>query len=157
MDGWLDEGSVGMDIGVGARDGRDQHISKGSAIGVLVLMCSISAAFGWSWGPLTWLVPTEILPMEVRPVGQGISIACNFVLTFILAQVFLAILCRMKYGVFLFYAGWVLIMSIFVALFVPETKGFAWRPWMPSGKIIGFGIDSFRLRRSTDEVPFFFL
>jgi hypothetical protein len=29
MDGWLDEGSVGMDIGVGARDGRDQHIFKG--------------------------------------------------------------------------------------------------------------------------------
>jgi hypothetical protein len=86
-------------------------------------MRCLSAAFGWSWGPLTWLVPTKILPLEVRPAGQGISIACNFVLTFILAQVFLAILCRLKFGVFLFYAAWVLLMTIFVALFVPETKG----------------------------------
>uniref|UniRef100_A0A2N9HMI6 Major facilitator superfamily (MFS) profile domain-containing protein n=1 Tax=Fagus sylvatica TaxID=28930 RepID=A0A2N9HMI6_FAGSY len=97
--------------------------SKSSAILVLILMCSISAAFGWSWGPLTWIVPSEILPMEVRPAGQGICIASNFIFTFILAQIFLAILCQMKYGVFLFYAAWVLLMTIFVALFIPETKG----------------------------------
>merc|ERR1712183_1156115 len=97
--------------------------SKSSAILVLILMCSISAAFGWSWGPLTWIVPSEILPMEVRPAGQGICIASNFIFTFILSQVFLSILCKMKYGVFLFYAGWVMIMTVFVGLFLPETKG----------------------------------
>ena len=59
----------------------------------------------------------------VKPAGQGICIASNFLLTFILSQAFLSILCKMKYGVFLFYAGWVLIMTIFVGLFLPETKG----------------------------------
>ncbi|KAF5444172.1 hypothetical protein F2P56_036669 [Juglans regia] len=97
--------------------------SQGAAITVLVLMCSLSAAFGWSWGPLTWLVPVEILPMEIRPAGQGIGVACNFLFTFILAQVFATILCHMKYGVFLFYAAWVFIMTVLVALFIPETKG----------------------------------
>ncbi|XP_062176813.1 sugar transport protein 5-like [Alnus glutinosa] len=110
---------LGVELGTAGTN----SFSKGSALAVLLLMCCLSAAFGWSWGPLTWLVPSEILPLEVRPVGQGISIACNFVLTFILAQVFLTILCQLKFGVFLFYAAWVLLMTIFVALFVPETKG----------------------------------
>ncbi|OMO77922.1 Sugar/inositol transporter [Corchorus olitorius] len=97
--------------------------SKNGAVVVLVLTCSITAAFAWSWGPLTWLIPSEILPMEVRPAGQGICIAFNFVVTFILSQSFLAVLCHLKFGVFLFYAAWVTIMTIFVALLVPETKG----------------------------------
>lgn len=97
--------------------------SKGSAIVVLILLCAVSAGFGWSWGPLTWLVPTEILPTEVRPAGQGICIAFNFAVTFVVAQTFLAVLCHFKYGVFLFYAAWMVLMTVFVALFVPETKG----------------------------------
>ncbi|XP_022749114.1 sugar transport protein 5-like [Durio zibethinus] len=97
--------------------------SRKAAILVLVLTCSITAAFAWSWGPLTWLIPSEILPMEVRPAGQGICIAFNFIVTFILSQTFSTVLCHFKYAVFLFYAAWVSIMTIFVGLFLPETKG----------------------------------
>ncbi|XVF01572.1 hypothetical protein REPUB_Repub04eG0100600 [Reevesia pubescens] len=97
--------------------------SRRAAILLMVLTCCVAAAFAWSWGPLTWLIPSEILPMEVRPAGLGICIASNFVVTFILSQTFLTVLCHMKFGVFLFYAVWVMIMTIFVALFVPETKG----------------------------------
>ncbi|KAK2982334.1 hypothetical protein RJ640_009031 [Escallonia rubra] len=97
--------------------------SASTAIVVLVLMCSISAAFGWSWGPLTWLVPSEILPMDVRPVGQGIGIAFNFIVTFVLSQISLALFCHLKYGMFLLYAALTLLMTVFVAFFVPETKG----------------------------------
>ncbi|KAK3034833.1 LOW QUALITY PROTEIN: hypothetical protein RJ639_033738 [Escallonia herrerae] len=93
--------------------------SATTAIVVLVLMCSISAAFGWSWGPLTWLVPSEILPMDVRPLGQGIGIAFNFIVTFVLSQISLALFCHLKYGMFLLYAALTLLMTVFV----PETKG----------------------------------
>ncbi|XVF44762.1 hypothetical protein PTKIN_Ptkin02bG0149900 [Pterospermum kingtungense] len=106
----------------GGTDGSE-HFSRNVGIVVLILTCSVAAAFAWSWGPLTWLIPSEILPMEVRPAGQGICIAFNFIVTFILSQTFLTVLCHFKYGVFLFYAGWVLIMTVFVSLFVPETKG----------------------------------
>ena len=30
------------------------------AIGVLVVICVFVAGFAWSWGPLGWLVPSEI-------------------------------------------------------------------------------------------------
>ncbi|KAI3497447.1 hypothetical protein L1887_40053 [Cichorium endivia] len=90
---------------------------------VLVLMCLISSAFGWSWGPLTWLVPTEILPIEVRAAGTGISVATNLLITFILAQLSMAMLCYMKFGLFLFYGATTLLMTMVIGVFLPETKG----------------------------------
>ncbi|KAJ7968197.1 Sugar transport protein [Quillaja saponaria] len=99
------------------------QLSKGSAIAILVLLASLGCAFGWSWGPLTWLVPGEILPMEVRPAGQGICTSMNLLITFFISQTLLRMLCTMKYGLFLFFASWVIVMTEFVALFLPETKG----------------------------------
>ncbi|XP_052200924.1 sugar transport protein 5 [Diospyros lotus] len=103
----------------------EKHISKGSAILVLVLMCVYAAGFGWSWGPLSWLIPSEIFPMKIRTTGQSISVAVNFATTFVLSQTFLSMLCHFKFGAFLFYAGWIGAMTVFVLLFVPETKGIA--------------------------------
>ncbi|KAF9625272.1 hypothetical protein IFM89_020858 [Coptis chinensis] len=101
----------------------DQPLSENWAILVLVFMCVYAVGFGWSWGPLTWLIPSEIFPIKIRSAGQSISIAVNFATTFVLAQTFLTMLCHFKYGAFLFYAGWITVMTIFVALFLPETKG----------------------------------
>ncbi|KDP41373.1 hypothetical protein JCGZ_15780 [Jatropha curcas] len=100
-----------------------KHISKGYAIVVLVLMCIYAAGFGWSWGPLSWLIPSEIFPMKIRPAGQSLSVAVNFATTFVLSQTFLTMLCHFKYGTFLFYAGWIALMTFFVVFFLPETRG----------------------------------
>uniref|UniRef100_A0A7N0UMD2 Major facilitator superfamily (MFS) profile domain-containing protein n=1 Tax=Kalanchoe fedtschenkoi TaxID=63787 RepID=A0A7N0UMD2_KALFE len=100
-----------------------KHIQKGYAVVILVLMCLYAAGFGWSWGPLSWLVPSEIFPMKIRATGQGISVAVNFATTFVLSQTFLTMLCHFRYGIFLFYAGWIAAISAFVVLLLPETKG----------------------------------
>ncbi|CAA7018711.1 unnamed protein product [Microthlaspi erraticum] len=101
----------------------DGEMTKGYAVTVVVLLCIYSAGFGWSWGPLSWLVPSEIFPLKLRPAGQSLSVAVNFAVTFVLSQTFLATLCEFKYGAFLFYGGWILLMTGFVVLFLPETKG----------------------------------
>jgi len=93
------------------------------AIGVLVVICVFVAGFAWSWGPLGWLVPSEIQTMETRAAGMSIAVTVNFLFSFIIGQVFLSMLCAMKWGVFLFFAGWVIIMTLFIFFFVPETKG----------------------------------
>ncbi|XP_028804682.1 sugar transport protein 5 [Neltuma alba] len=100
-----------------------QHLPKGNTISVLVLLCLYAAGFGWSWGPLSWLIPSEIFPMKIRTTGQSISIAVNFLTIFVLSQTFMTMLCHFQYGAFLFYAGWIAVMTIFIALFLPETKG----------------------------------
>lgn len=89
----------------------------------VALICLYVAGFAWSWGPLGWLVPAEIQPLETRAAGTGINTFVNFMFTFLIGQAFLSILCAMKWGTFLFFAGWVVIMTIFVILCVPETKG----------------------------------
>lgn len=94
-----------------------------STIAVIVLICIFVAGFAWSWGPLAWLVPTEIQPLETRSAGQAITVVANFLLTFIIGQCFLSMLCSMEYGIFLFFAGFCIIMTIFVIFFVPETRG----------------------------------
>lgn len=98
-------------------------MSKTDADIVLILICAYVAAFAWSWGPLGWLVPSEISPLEVRSAGQGINVAVNMLFTFLVAQAFLSMLCHLKFGLFFFFAVFVLIMTVFVYLFLPETKG----------------------------------
>ncbi|KAI3949854.1 hypothetical protein MKW92_003318 [Papaver armeniacum] len=50
-------------------------MSKGYADLVLILICLYVAAFAWSWGPLGWLVPSEIFPLEIRSAGQAINVS----------------------------------------------------------------------------------
>ncbi|BAT92869.1 hypothetical protein LR48_Vigan27s002600 [Vigna angularis] len=96
-------------------------LSKGYAFVVLVMVCIYVAGFSWSWGPLGWLVPSEIFPLEIRSVGQSITVAVSFIFTFAVAQTFLAMLCHLKSGIFFFFGGWVMVMTIFVHYLLPET------------------------------------
>uniref|UniRef100_A0A2N9FW10 Major facilitator superfamily (MFS) profile domain-containing protein n=1 Tax=Fagus sylvatica TaxID=28930 RepID=A0A2N9FW10_FAGSY len=108
---------------LGVKFGNNQELSKGFSILVVVVICLFVLAFGYSWGPLGWTVPSEIFPLEIRSAGQSITVAVNLLFTFIIAQAFLALLCAFKFGFFLFFAGWITIMTIFVYIFLPETKG----------------------------------
>ncbi|PON67112.1 Sugar/inositol transporter, partial [Parasponia andersonii] len=103
--------------------GDHQELSRSSSVVVMVLICLFALAFGWSWGPLGWAIPSEIFPLEVRSVGQCITVAMNLLLTLIVAEYFLPLLCAFRFGLFLFYAAWITAMTIFVYLFQPETKG----------------------------------
>ncbi|XP_010443972.1 PREDICTED: sugar transport protein 3-like [Camelina sativa] len=87
---------------------------------VVVLVCVYVAGFGWSWGPLGWLVPSEIFPLEIR--SQSVTVAVSFVFTFAVAQSVPPMLCKFRAGIFFFYGGWVVVMTVAVQLFLPETK-----------------------------------
>jgi hypothetical protein len=52
-----------------------------------------------------------------------LSGAIGGLLSFAQSQSFVEMLCRFKYGTFAYYAGWVVVMTVFVAVFLPETKG----------------------------------
>ncbi|GJM99133.1 hypothetical protein PR202_ga16206 [Eleusine coracana subsp. coracana] len=93
------------------------------AAAVVVVMCAYVAGFAWSWGPLGWLVPSEVMPLEVRPAGQAVTVAVNMLMTFAVAQAFLPLLCRLRFALFFVFAGCVVLMTGFVYFFLPETKG----------------------------------
>ncbi|KAK9269110.1 hypothetical protein L1049_001538 [Liquidambar formosana] len=108
---------------LGVKLGNNAELSKSFSVLVVVVVCLFVAAFGWSWGPLGWTVPSEVFPLETRSAGQSITVAVNLFFTFVIAQSFLSLLCGLKFGIFLFFAGWITVMTIFVYVFLPETKG----------------------------------
>ncbi|ERN09404.1 hypothetical protein AMTR_s00029p00047600 [Amborella trichopoda] len=113
---------IGVTIGEVFGVSGTGSLAKGQADVVVFLSGTYVAAFAWSWGPLRWLVPSEIFPLEIRSAGQSIKVSVNLLFTFVIAQVFLTLLCHLKDGLFFFFEGWVLIMTIFIYIFLPKTK-----------------------------------
>ncbi|KAM5572609.1 sugar carrier protein C-like [Rosa sericea] len=103
--------------------GNPGELSKGFAVTLVTLICIYVAGFAWSWGPLGWLVPSEIFPLEVRSAAQAINVSINMIFTFAIAQVFTAMLCHMKFGLFFFFSFFLFVMSCFIFKYLPETKG----------------------------------
>ncbi|PHT64493.1 Sugar carrier protein C [Capsicum annuum] len=110
---------IGLKFGT---DGNAGQLPKWYAIVVVIFICIYVSGFAWSWGPLGWLVPSEIFPLEIRSAAQSINVSVNMIFTFIVAQVFLTMLCHLKFGLFLFFAFFVCVMTVFVYFFLPETK-----------------------------------
>ncbi|KAI3456348.1 hypothetical protein Pfo_013011 [Paulownia fortunei] len=103
-------------------DGNPGALPKWYATVVVMFICIYVAGFAWSWGPLGWLVPSEIFPLEIRSAAQSLNVSVNMIFTFIVAQVFLTMLCHLKFGLFLFFGFFVVVMTIFIYFLLPETK-----------------------------------
>ncbi|XP_031272103.1 sugar transport protein 13 [Pistacia vera] len=108
-------------LGIKVTD-NSNDLHSAYAIAVVIMICTFISAFAWSWGPLGWLIPSETFPLETRSAGQSVTVCVNLLFTFVIAQAFLSMLCHLKYGIFIFFSGWVLIMSFFVLFLLPETK-----------------------------------
>eukprot|EP01018_Ginkgo_biloba_P032616 Gb_31540 [translate_table: standard] len=100
----------------------NENLPHGTAIVVVLMVCVFVSAFAWSWGALGWLIPSEIFPLETRSAGQSVTVFVNLLFTFAIAKAFISMLCHLKYGIFIFFASWVLVMSTFVLFFLPETR-----------------------------------
>jgi len=102
--------------------GKGKELSFGISVFLVVVIFIFVLAYGRSWGPLAWLVPSELFPLEIRSAAQSVVVCVNMLFTAIVAQFFLASLCHLKYGIFLLFAALIILMSCFVFFFLPETK-----------------------------------
>jgi len=80
-------------------------------------------SFGASWGPIIWVLLGEIFPNKIRARALGIAAAAQWIANFVVTITFpplAALSLPITYGI---YALFALLSILFVARFVPETKG----------------------------------
>jgi SP family galactose:H+ symporter-like MFS transporter len=98
---------------------------SGGLKGVL-LASAVVYIFGFavSWGPVAWIVCSEIFPLEGREVGMTITTMVNWTFAgLVMANALSFMQAHGNASIFYVFAGFCLLGIAFVALFVPETKG----------------------------------
>jgi sugar porter (SP) family MFS transporter len=53
---------------------------------VVLFVMIYNAAFGYSWGPIPWLYPPEILPLKIRSKGASLSTATNWAFNWLVGE-----------------------------------------------------------------------
>ena len=91
---------------------------------VLVLTLSAIACYALTLAPVTWVLIAEIFPRRIRSHGISTAVSALWIASFLLTYTF-PLLNQLEgpAGIFLTYGVICLIGFVFVAAFVPETKG----------------------------------
>lgn len=96
----------------------------------LIFMLTYVAAFAMSWGPVTWVLLSEIFPNRIRGRAMAVAVAAQWISNYLVSWTF-PILDKSSFLTTHFshgFAYWIYgLMGILAALFVwklvPETKG----------------------------------
>ncbi|NWJ12135.1 GTR6 protein, partial [Crypturellus undulatus] len=80
--------------------------------------------YAMGWGPITWLLMSEILPLKARGVASGLCVLVSWLTAFMLTRFFLPVVENFGLEVpFLFFAIICAGNFLFTGCCVPETKG----------------------------------
>jgi len=91
---------------------------------VLLFILFYVAAFAMAMGPVVWVVLAEIFPTRIRGRAMSIATVCLWTACYLVSQTFPWMLEQFEGPLtFWFYGAMCLAALLFVARFVPETKG----------------------------------
>ncbi len=114
-------GSLGMMIGMialGIFSFTDQI-----GIGALIFIIIYTASFMMSWGPICWVLISEIFPNTIRGKAIAIAVATQWIANYLVSSTFIPLSEWSLGSTYIIYAIFALLSIIFVWRFVPETKG----------------------------------
>lgn len=125
----LISGSIGMAIGafgVAFTFGVD-----GMQLITMISILLYSASFMFSWGPICWVLISEIFPNTIRGAATAIAVAAQWIFNFVVSSTFVPMFNIhltagdnfghwFTYGL---YGVMCIVAAIFVWRLVPETKG----------------------------------
>jgi MFS transporter, SP family, xylose:H+ symportor len=114
-------GSIGMAIGMFGVAGL--AFSNIIGISTLIFIIIYTASFMMSWGPICWVLISEIFPNKIRGQAVAIAVAAQWAANYLISATYPMMMeysSGLTYG---FYGLMSVLSAIFVWKFVPETKG----------------------------------
>ncbi len=114
-------GSIGMMIGMVALGALSFMNSIGLA--ALIFIVIYTASFMMSWGPICWVLISEIFPNTIRGKAIAIAVAAQWLANYTVSSTFIPLSEWSLGGTYLIYGAFCLASIIFVWKWVPETKG----------------------------------
>ena len=102
----------------------------GKPIIALLAILVYTAGFAMSWGPVTWVLLSEIFPNQIRGKAMALAVAMQWIANYLVSWTF-PILDKNPYLVehfhhgfgYWIYGGMGVLAAFFMWRFVPETKG----------------------------------
>ncbi|KAG7099121.1 hypothetical protein E1B28_000994 [Marasmius oreades] len=90
-----------------------------------VVICVIiyNAAFGYSWGPIPWLYPPEIMPLTFRAKGVSLSTSTNWAFNFLVGEATPMLQEYIGWRLYPMHGFFCICSFILVYFLYPETKG----------------------------------
>ncbi|WZN59340.1 MFS sugar transporter [Chloropicon roscoffensis] len=96
---------------------------EGSRLVIFELMALVTA-YQIGFGPISWLILTEVCPLRVRGNMVGLGVSVNFAFNVLAAQTLPVLTTALGMpGLFALYASVCLLSLAFIKAVVPETKG----------------------------------
>ncbi|MGP8226226.1 MAG: D-xylose transporter XylE [Terracidiphilus sp.] len=96
----------------------------------LIAMLVYTAGFAVSWGPVTWVLLSEIFPNKIRGKAMAVAVAAQWIANFLVSWTFPIIndspymVQHFNHGfAYWIYGGMSILAALFMWRFVPETKG----------------------------------
>ncbi|MBC8005967.1 MAG: D-xylose transporter XylE [Verrucomicrobia bacterium] len=114
-------GSIGMAIGMFAIGGL--AFMKVIGISTLVFIIIYTASFMMSWGPICWVLISEIFPNKIRGRAIAIAVAAQWAANYFISSTYPAMMELSGGMTYSFYGIMSLLSFLFVWKMVPETKG----------------------------------
>ncbi len=114
-------GSIGMAIGMFAIGAL--AFMKIIGISTLVFIIIYTASFMMSWGPICWVLISEIFPNKIRGRAIAIAVAAQWAANYFISSTYPAMMEFSGGLTYCFYGAMSLLSFFFVWKMVPETKG----------------------------------
>ncbi|PVH69162.1 general substrate transporter [Cadophora sp. DSE1049] len=99
-----------------------------SPFGYVALVCIFlfAAIFQFGWGPVCWILVSEIPTARLRAMNVAIAAATQWLFNFVVAQAVPRMLVNVGkagYGTYFIFGSFCFSMFVFVWFLIPETKG----------------------------------
>jgi len=110
-----------LTIGFGLEGG---NLEGGWSTAVIFALMLYVSGYQLGFGPITWVLISELFPLHSRARALGVAVICNFALNLLVTLTNGPLVDALgQAALFGIFAGMCVLSLVFVGVYVPETKG----------------------------------